>query len=158
MRSRTVQRDEVAAALVAERLLSAIGAIRRNARKSGHRPRVLSTLTDAQMELVRLVRRRPGVTVNEAALSLRLASNTVSTLVGQLTRAGMLDRRVDPVDRRVVRLQLSPGVKRKVDAWRDRRMSVLSGAIEALAAADREKLVAALGSLDSVADLLEVER
>ena len=38
--------------------------------------------------------------VAEAARSLGLAANTVSTLVGRLTVAGLIERTDDPADRR----------------------------------------------------------
>ena len=79
-----------------------MAAIRRSGRLVG-RPPELSELTGAQLDLVRLVGRRPAVSVAQAAAELRLAANTVSTLVRQLTDAGLLLRRVDPVDRRIAR-------------------------------------------------------
>lgn len=144
--------------MAADRLLAALGSIRRNARRRAQRPSVLSTLTDAQVELVRLVRRRPGITVNEAADSLNLASNTVSTLVGQLTTMDILSRDLDPHDRRVARLALRPGLRSKVDAWRDRRHSVLAAAIDGLPDHERSSLVAALPALEHVGEWLGTER
>jgi predicted transcriptional regulator len=50
---------------------------------------------EAQLELMRLVRLEPGLRVQDAAAGLGVAPNTVSTLVKQLTAAGMLERRAD---------------------------------------------------------------
>ena len=47
-------------------------------------------LTGAQMEVLLLVRREPDLPVAEVAARLRLARNTVSTLVGQLVAAGLV--------------------------------------------------------------------
>jgi len=135
---------------LADELLSAMASIRRSGRLLARRPVELSTLTASQVDLVRLVRRRPGVSVTRAAEELRLAPNTVSTLVGQLTDAGLMIRRADPHDRRVARLELTPDVQEKVDAFRDRRVAVLSAGMRQLAAADRRRLndaVALLGRL-----------
>ena len=49
-------------------------------------------LPTAQSELLRLVAARPGISVAEAARELRLAPNTVSTLVGRLADQGLLSR------------------------------------------------------------------
>ena len=102
------------------------------------RPVELSVLTGAQLELVRLLRREPGVSVADAAARLRVAPNTVSTLVGQLADAGVLerrDRRRRPAGRAARRS--TPGVRRRVDAWRDRRVDALGEAMARLPAADR---------------------
>lgn len=152
--NRGVDGAESGAATIADRLLASIGSIRRNARKQAGRPPVLSTLTDAELELVRLVSRTPGKTVNEAATALHVAPNTVSTLVGKLAASDVLVRAVDPSDRRVVRLQLRPGIRRSVEAFRDRRHSMLAEAIAGLSERQRRDLLAALPVLETVAGLL----
>ena len=48
---------------LADELLATMASIRRSGRLLARRPVELSTLTGAQLELVRLVRRRPGVSV-----------------------------------------------------------------------------------------------
>ena len=47
-------------------------------------------MTHSESELLRLLDRKPGIRVHDAALELGIASNSVSTLVKQLTRAGLL--------------------------------------------------------------------
>ena len=61
----------------------------------------------AQLELLQLVEAEPGVGVAAAARSLHLAGNSVSTLVNQLVEADLLQRAVDPDDRRAARLHLT---------------------------------------------------
>ena len=141
------------AAATATELLSAMASIRRSARLVG-RPAELSNLTGAQLDLVRLVWRRPGVSVAEAAAELRLAANTVSTLVRQLTDAGLLLRRVDPADRRVARLELTGETARNVGRFRDRRVSLVASAIAELRPADRRRLEAAVPILGGLAERL----
>ena len=115
---------------------------------------MLSTLTGSQLELVRLVRRNPGVSIADAAAELRLAPNTVSTLVGQLTESGTVRRNVDDTDRRVARLELSPSVRRTVDAWRDRRVVALASVFDELPASEVRCLARAAAVLERVADEL----
>ncbi len=114
---------------LADELLRAMGSIRRSGRRAAARPAELSALTSAQVDLVRVVRRRPGMSVGEAAEELGLAANTVSTLVRQLVDAGLLERTADAADRRVGRLDLSPATARRVGAFRDRRVALLSDAM-----------------------------
>jgi DNA-binding MarR family transcriptional regulator len=141
--------------LVADELLAALASIRRAGRRYSARPVELSSLTGSQLELARLVRRQRGTSIAAAAEELRLAPNTVSTLVRELTDAGLLTRRTDPADRRVAQLELSPSLARKIDAWRDRRATSLATAIERLPEADRRRLEAALPVLARVADELD---
>jgi DNA-binding MarR family transcriptional regulator len=142
---------------LADRLLGALSAVRRNGRHHAARPVELAPLTGAQLELVRLVRRHPGTSVADAAAQLRLAANTVSTLVGQLVDEGLLERGIDAADRRVARLQLRPEIRRKVDAWRDRRMLNMAAAISRLSTADRQALARAVPVLERLAGELEEE-
>ncbi|HTZ10373.1 MAG TPA: MarR family transcriptional regulator [Acidimicrobiales bacterium] len=142
----------------ADRLLAALAGVRRSARRLAGRPAELSPLTGAQLELVKLLRRRPDVAVAEAAEELNLAANTVSTLVGQLVEAGLVRRRADPADRRVARLDLTPHMRRKVDAWRDTRVVALGGALARLSTRERRCVELALPVLERLAAELECDR
>ncbi|HVX20854.1 MAG TPA: MarR family transcriptional regulator [Acidimicrobiales bacterium] len=148
---------------MADRLLGAMATVRRAVRRLPERPEPpeppepLCTLTAAQGELVRLVRWRPGVSVAEAAEELRLAPNTVSTLVGQLTDQGLLLRVADQADRRVARLDLDPDARRKVTAWRDRRSEAVAAAMGRLGADDRRVLADAAAALERLAEAVHRE-
>ncbi len=141
---------------VAEALVDAISSVRRAARRQAGRVEALSSLSGAEMELVRALRRRPGRSVAEVAAELGLAANTVSTLVGRLARAGVVQRQVGPGDKRVVRLALSPGVAQRVGEWAGRRVAALSGALGRLAEEDQEALAAAVGPLQRLARALDL--
>jgi DNA-binding MarR family transcriptional regulator len=129
---------------VADELLRTMASIRRSGRLVAARPAELSALTGAQLDLVRLVRRRVGISVGEAAEELRLAANTVSTLVRQLVDAGLLQRTADASDRRIARLALTPETRQAVGAFRDRRVALLAEAAYALPAQDRDRLAGAV--------------
>jgi DNA-binding MarR family transcriptional regulator len=135
----------------AEQLLDALSSIRRSGRLMAGRPVELSTLTGSQLELIRLVLRRPGISVALAAEELHLAPNTVSTLVRQLTVQHLLARRVDPDDRRVARLELTPAMARKVGDFQDRRVAMLASALQRLPAGEQQRLADVLSALDLVA-------
>jgi DNA-binding MarR family transcriptional regulator len=140
-----------AATSTAEQLVDALAAVRRALRRLVGRPDELARLSNAQLELVRLLRRRPGLSVTDAAEELRLAPNTVSTLVRQLTGARIVVRTVDEADRRVGRLDLRPDVRNRLSAWRDLRLDAAEAALAALPAEDRERIEAALPALARLA-------
>ena len=139
---------------LAEELYAAVGQLRRHARRIGVRPFPDGAPTTAQLELIRLVRRTPGISVADAAADLGVAPNTVSTLVRQLAAAGILERGRDAADGRVVRLRLTPDTQRRVDQWRDRRTAVTARALAELSPADRAALERALPVLVAVAGSL----
>lgn len=125
---------------LADDLFAAVGQLRRQGRRLGGGPFPAGTLSGAQVELVRLVRRWPGLSVAEAAAELALAPNTVSTLVGQLAGADVLARVSDPRDGRVARLALTTPVRERVERWRDQRALAAAGAIADLDASERADL------------------
>lgn len=142
---------------LAARLLEALGRVRRRTRRLVGAPLDGPPLAPAQVELIRHVRRDPGCTVTEAAAALGLAPNTVSTLVGTLSRHGHLERTPDSTDRRSVRLTLTLTAQDRVERWRDHRAILIASALDQLPPADRAAISQALGSLERLADALDGE-
>ena len=152
---------------VADALLRQTARIRRVGRRRQGRPAELARLTGAQLELVKLVRRCPGVSVAQAAAELGLAANTVSTLVGRRRKvkealmAYIAERRyskdeiLENIDRRIARLQLPERLARRVGAYRDRRMVALGAAIATLDPDQQATIAAATALLERVAGELE---
>lgn len=136
----------------AEQLLSAFSTLRRQLRRTVGRPWQDDRLTDSQVELVRLVRLRPGLSVTEAAEELGIAGNTASALVSQLTSRGLLHRAVDDADRRVARLSLTPAARRRVEAWRDRRTTIVADLLDQYDEEARRRVIAALPTLTQLSE------
>jgi DNA-binding MarR family transcriptional regulator len=139
-------------------LLQTVGRFRRRVRGVGP-PTLASGMTEAQVELLRLIARHPGIRVGEAAAELGLADNTVSTLVSQLSRRRLLVRTADPADRRVGRLRLAAAAQRRSDRVRQQRQELLALALTRLSPTTFAQLlrgVEALGALTRA--LEEVER
>ncbi|MBX6354386.1 MAG: MarR family transcriptional regulator [Micromonosporaceae bacterium] len=111
-------------------------------------------LPDAQVGLLRLVERHPGVSVKEAAELLGIAANTVSTLVGELAGAGLLTRTRDPGNRRVVRLDLTAEARRQLAEYAARRRAVLAEALAGLDPPALADLDRALAHLRRIEDLV----
>ncbi len=137
----------------AERLLAAVRAVRRGSRAAGGPLR--AGLTGAQAELLRLLRREPGISVGEAARRLALAGNTVSTLVRQLVDLGHVVREPDPDDARTARLRLTDATDAALRDWRDRRHAAVAAALAAMEPGLRAQVDGAVAVLAAVADALE---
>src|SRR5207253_2582286 len=85
-----------ATASLTPELAKVFGRIGRGLRYRTRAARETLDITHSESELLRLVDRKPGMRVQDAALELGIASNSVSTLVKQLNRVGLLDRSTDP--------------------------------------------------------------
>lgn len=135
-------------------LFGTVGRFRRQVRRSTGRGFDGTGLTDAQAELLRLVGRRPEISVSQAAAELGLAANTASTLVSKLTGDGLLLREADPADRRVGRLRLAEPAQRIADETRAARRAVLSDVLDHLDEGEMAALTAGLEVLNKVTRLL----
>src|SRR6266498_5249113 len=111
----------------------------------------------AQLELLRLVARPPGVRVSHAAEGLGLAGNTVSTLVNQLVDAGLLRRDTAADDRRAAVLHLTPAAESRLRDWHERREALMRTHVERLTDDDRVALAAAVPALRRLAQGLREE-
>lgn len=145
---------EAAKAEAAE-LLAALGAVRRVARRAVRSSAHAGALPPARSELLRLTARRPGISVAEAAQELRLAPNSVSTMVSQLTADGLLTRGRSAGDGRCVRLTVTGEGAARVGQWRDIRAELAGRALERLPAADRQAISAAVPALARLAERME---
>lgn len=108
-------------------------------------------VTHSESELLRLIRRRPALRVHEAAVELGIASNSVSTLVKGLTRAGLVQRTSHPLDGRAACLHLTPLAEQWLVQVGNAREEVIDRALAALNEADRAALSAATAALGQFA-------
>jgi DNA-binding MarR family transcriptional regulator len=104
-------------------------------------------ITHSEGELLRLLGRCPGIRVHDAALELGVASNSVSTLVKQLTRAGLVERSADPQDGRAACLRLTPSAVEWVTQLGNAREEAIDRALQKLDDSDRELILAAIPAL-----------
>lgn len=140
---------------LAEGLMPVVTALRRAVRRRTRERIGVPALPAAQVELLRAVQDQPGVGVAGAARRLRLAENSVSTLVRTAVADGYLRRTPDPADRRVARLELTDAAHERLRRWRAVRAGVVDAALAHLDAADHEALVAAVPALTRLLDAVE---
>jgi len=136
-------------------LFTAISVIRRTARRAARQAWAQQPLPPAQSELLRLAAARPGITVADAAQELRLAPNTVSTLVGRLADAGLLRRDRSARDGRAALLTITEKAKRRLAEFRDLRAELAGQALAELAEQDHHALARAVPALLRLSDEME---
>ena len=114
-------------------------------------------LPQSELEVMRLLVRRPGLSVNDVARELGLQPSNASTAIRLLIARGTLERQQDSGDARVARLYPTPAAY----AARDRRErswgEALSGILGDLAPADRRRLAGAAPALRHLATRLAGE-
>ncbi|MEU6147889.1 MarR family winged helix-turn-helix transcriptional regulator [Streptomyces sp. NPDC047081] len=139
-----------------DELIDALIGVQRLLRRRLRR-QIAPQLRGAEVELLRLVVSRPGTGISDAAKDLHLASNSVSTLVNQLSRQGYLVRETDPADRRAARLMPTPAAEARLAEWRKLRAELVRDGLTGLDEADREALREAIPALRKLADNLHEE-
>jgi DNA-binding MarR family transcriptional regulator len=97
---------------------------------------------------------QPGISVAEAASELRLAPNTVSTLVSRLVTDGLLTRGRVVADGRAVRLSVTANARQRLASYRDLRAEITQRAMARLAPADVTALANAAPALLRLAEQL----
>jgi DNA-binding MarR family transcriptional regulator len=132
---------------VAPRLADAVARLRRAMRRAGRASAPDNPLSVAQLELLACLGDHPGARPSEVARLLRVAPNTVTTLVTGLDRLGMLHRDDDPADRRTIRLRLTAVGTAALARWQHTNEQILDRAQAGLSADQRDALRAALPAL-----------
>jgi DNA-binding MarR family transcriptional regulator len=136
-------------------VFAVVGRFRRKLRRSAGRGFDATGLTEAQAELLRLVGRRPDISVREAAAELGLAANTASTLVSKLATEGLITRMVDAGDRRVGRLRLTESAQHVADASRAAGRAALSDVLDQLGADQVDALARGLAVMADITRRLQ---
>ncbi|ACZ86477.1 MarR family winged helix-turn-helix transcriptional regulator [Streptosporangium roseum] len=84
------------------------------------------------------------LSVNELAGRLEVAPTTVSLMVGELSRKGVVDRHEDDADRRRTIVSIAEANRASVDAWLARGARAWRKALEPLTHEQREMFVETL--------------
>ncbi|WP_027006977.1 MarR family winged helix-turn-helix transcriptional regulator [Conexibacter woesei] len=108
----------------------------------------------SELEVMRLLVRRPGLKVGEVAAELGLHAPNASAAVKALLARGLLERRRDPDDGRVARLHPTPRAIAARDAREHGWAEAMRDALRELGPDDAAALVAATPALRSLADRL----
>lgn len=137
-------------------LTEVVARLRRALRTSIRTEYTWESLPMAQVELLACLAERDGTRVGELAQLLRLAPNSVSTLVQQLSDAGFLHRERDPADRRAALLRLTPAGAAALAGWQRAHERRLGSALTRLSEDDRRAIVAALPALSNLVEALAV--
>jgi DNA-binding MarR family transcriptional regulator len=110
-----------------------------------------SAVTGPQWRLLLAIERQPGATQIALANLLEVEPITAGRMIDRLSRAGMVERRPDPADRRAWRLHLTTNAQPKIVEARARSETLIDHALAGFTTGEREQL---LGLLERLRDNL----
>ena len=98
------------------------------------------------------------VTVGELASRLGLTLPTVSGVLADLDRAGMVERHPDPADRRRTIVQIVPGQAALVGEWLDGAARPMARVLDKLTPAEQQAFLKAMDLLETELHSQDTER
>ena len=91
-------------------------------------------MTRAQWVILAHLERQPGLSQNELAAIVEVEPITIGRLVDRLEARRLVERRSDPKDRRVWRLQLTPAatpILREINQYRAELLELMTAGLDA---------------------------
>jgi DNA-binding MarR family transcriptional regulator len=130
---------------LADRLHSAAIHLLRRARRGDP----LTGATPAQLSALSVLMSGPK-TLGELAAAEQVRAPTISRLAAEMERVGLIRRRDDPNDARVVRVDMSAKGRRVLGKGRELRIADIEGRVRRLDAADRDALAKAIAIIEGM--------
>jgi DNA-binding MarR family transcriptional regulator len=100
-----------------------------------------------RLPIIREVLHDPGITVNELARRTRMVKSQVSMLVTALESEGLVSKRPDPQDQRLVRLFPTDEGTARAERWRTAYRAMLARTVRTLSDDESEHLLDGLRAL-----------
>ena len=142
----TPESSDTSQAELAGRLRLAVTRLARQMRQqsdTGLSPTLLATLATVESA--------GPLTLGDLAVREHVAPPTITRAVAGLEAEGLVVRRIDPADRRVARVEVTPAGRRLLERARTRKNAWLARRLRALAPGDAQRLVEAVAILERLA-------
>lgn len=110
------------------------------------RQAVEMAMTLPQLQTLKLLMGGPRAT-GDLAATLRISAPAVTQLTDRLTRKQLIERQAADGDRRSVMIALTERGRQAVDSFRERRHTVISGALAFLDDLERAQIILALSKM-----------
>jgi DNA-binding MarR family transcriptional regulator len=113
----------------------------------------LAKVTTEQFGVLTHIVDRESVSMSELAVARNVALNTATSLVDRLVAAGLVERRGDPTDRRVVRVVVTAKGRTLIEQLRAVRREAIRRLLDDLEDAEIEQILAAIPALARLAGI-----
>jgi DNA-binding MarR family transcriptional regulator len=117
---------------------------------------VSGTVTVPQLRVLVMLSGRSRLNMTAVATGLGVNASNASRTCDQLVRLGLVDRRVDPHDRRQASLALTKAGKRLVDDVMSHRRRILASIVAEMSTAGQRRLAQALSDFSAASGRLEL--
>jgi DNA-binding MarR family transcriptional regulator len=124
-------------------------------RKHFDRRAVRFQMTRAQWRALKRLHYSEGLTQNELAEFLEMEPIALGRVIDRLQKAGFVERRADPADRRCWRLHLLPKAHAVVDDMEQISQELFRQAQRGISAADMKTMIGVLGRMKSNLNALD---
>jgi DNA-binding MarR family transcriptional regulator len=111
----------------------------------------LAKVTPEQFGVLTQVMDRGSLSMSELAIARNVALNTATSLVDRLVAAGLVERRGDPSDRRVVRVAATARGRELVERLRRVRRAAIGRLLDELGDDEIERILTAMPALARLA-------
>jgi len=101
-------------------------------------------------ETMRHIRDAKGPTMRDVAEYLRIKAPSATSLIGHLARTGMIARKGEKADKRIVRIFLTPRGKREVERYERRSATMMHSTFSKLDDHELQGLIVILRRLQDV--------
>lgn len=115
------------------------------------RQEAVGDITPSQLSALTAVERRGEVTLGELAAIERIAPPSMTRIASRLEESGLVERHVDPSDRRVARLAVSGSGRHVLETIRNRRDAYLAARLQGFTPEERAVLERAVPLLERLA-------
>jgi len=115
------------------------------------RQQAAGEITASQLSALSVVANQGELSLGELAAIERIAPPSMTRIAARLEERGLLERRVDAVDRRVARVALTPAGETLLAETRTRRDAFLAARLQEFSAEERALLAKAVPLLERLA-------
>lgn len=115
------------------------------------RQQTVGQITASQLSALSALAKRGELSLGELATIERVAPPSMTRIAARLEESGLVERRIDASDRRVVRVVLTAEGQQLLDETRTRRDAFLAARLRALSDDERRVLAEALPLLERLA-------
>ena len=137
-------------------LADVVARLRRAMRRAARSADPGNPLSVAQLELLSSLAENPGAQPSRLARTLRLAPNSVTTLVNGLRSRDLVTRVSGVGDRRTAQLALTTAGEEAVRRWQTTNANILRTALAGLHPGWQHVVTAALPALQELVDAIDV--
>jgi len=110
----------------------------------------LAALKNHSYHILQILQRKGPLSISAIGLLLLIAKQNMTTFIDRLMRDGLVERRNDPADRRIISIVLTEKGGHVLREWRRGLQKIIRGNVRRLNDEERDSLQAALRAIKTI--------